>query len=208
MAARSAIGTSGAEATPAPEAPFASLALALLREQFGERRDCRVLELGPGIAANIGFLTRFCSRLSVEDLHRTLTALGEPYSGQHRLYCPLFRALLPRGEQAPFDLALLWNLLDYLERDDIRRLSDHLAALGKRGMLLYAMVSTRSRIPASPSDYRIVDDGSLVRLPTTAQERDGPRHSQVRLLEQLRGFRVKRSFLLRNGVQEYLFEKA
>lgn len=207
MAIPAATGTSRAVAAPAREAPFASLALAMLMEQFGERRDCRVLELGPGLAANVGFLTSFCSRLFVEDLHHTLAGLGEPYSGQHRLYCPLFPALLPHGGQAPFDLALLWNLLDYLDRDDIRRLSDHLATLGQRGMLLYAMVSTRARIPAAPSSYKIAGAGNLVCLSTAAQERDGPRHSQVRLLEQMRGFRVKRSFLLRNGMQEYLFER-
>ncbi|MDR2878069.1 MAG: hypothetical protein LBV36_08550 [Chromatiales bacterium] len=179
----------------------------MLIEHFGERYNCHALELGPGIAANVSFLTGFCSRLSVEDLHRTLCTLGEPYSGQRRLYCPLFQALLPHSAQAPFDLVLLWNLLDYLDHEDIRRLSEHLATLATRGTLLYAMVSTRTRICASPPDYKILDSANLMRIANTPQECDGPRHSQVRLLEQMRGFRVKRSFLLRNGMQEYLFEK-
>lgn len=200
---------------PASAARFGSLALPAIMERFAGRRDCRVLDLGPSFGANVEFFSRCASRIVIEDLYRTLAALGGPHSGPDRSCCPLYEALLPYREPhrppesaEPFDLILLWNLLDYLEREDIRRLSDHLAALSRRGTLLYALVSTRQRIPETPDDYKIADDNSLTALPTATAQRDGPRHSQVRLLELMRKLRVQRSFLLRDGMQEYLFEPA
>jgi hypothetical protein len=175
-------------------------------ERFAGRGDCRVLDLGPSFGANVEFFSRCASRISIEDLYRTLLGLGPPGDGAEHPYCPLFDALLPYRQEEPFDLVLLWGLLDHLDREEIRRLSSHLAAIGRRGTLVYALVSTRQRIPARPDDYKIADGNGLVALPTTDVQRDGPRHSQVRLLELMRGFRVQRSFLLRDGLQEYLFE--
>ena len=200
-------GAAPQERTPASDAQFSSLALGMLMEHVGGRRDCRVLDLGPGFGANVEFLSRFSSRLFIEDLYRTLTSIGHPYTGADRVYCPLFQALLPDPGRTHIDLVLLWDLLDYLDRDDIRRLSAHIAALGRSGTLLYGLVSTRQKIPETPASYKIVDAGNIVCRPTSTGQRDGPRHSQVRLLELMRGFRVKRSFLLRNGMQEYLFER-
>ncbi len=206
-------GAAKQDAAPVSAARFGSLALPAIMERFGGRDDCRVLDLGPSFGANVEFFSRCASRVFIEDLYRTLAALHQPHQQSHQdadgpLCCPLFDALLPYRDEKPFDLILLWNLIDYLQRDDIRRLSDHLATISRRGTLLYALVSTRSRIPETPDDYKIADDNSLIALPTAAAQRDGPRHSQVRLLELMRKFRVQRSFLLRSGLQEYLFEPA
>lgn len=200
-------GAAPHDPAPASEVRFSSLAMGVLIEHVGRRRDCCVLDLGPGFGANVDFLSQFSSRIFIEDLHQTLASIGRPYSGADRIYCPLYPVLLPYHEQAQFDLVLLWNLLDYLDRDDIRRLVSHLAGLSRRGTLLYGLVSTRQKIPDTPASYKIADPGNLICLPTALAQRDGPRHSQVRLLELMRGFRVKRSFLLRNGMQEYLFER-
>lgn len=203
-------GAATQNAAPASPTRFSSLALPAIMERFASRHDCRVLDFGASFGANVEFFSRCASKIVIEDLYRTLVALGQPHSGPDRRYCPLFDTLLPyrdpprHGE--PFDLILLWNLLDHIDREDIRRLSDHLAAIGRRGTLVYALVSTRQRIADTPDDYKIADGNALIALPTSPVQREGPRHSQVRLLELMRGFRVQRSFLLRDGLQEYLFE--
>src|SRR5690606_38926970 len=108
--------------------------------------------------------------------------------------------------QTPFDMILLWNMLDYLDRGDIGRLSRQLAELCRPGTLIYGLVSTRPQIPVTPTNFKIVDQGNLIYQYTATTQRAGPRYGQVKLLESMPGFRVKRSFLLRNGMQEYLFE--
>lgn len=185
-----------------------SLAMDVLAKHIHGRRDCSVLDLGPGFGANIEFLSRFATKICVEDLYHTLSALGEPFSGERRLYCPVYETLLPYRDHVQFDVILLWNLLDYLDRDDIRRLAAHLATLSRRGTLVYAMISIRPKIPATPTNFKIVDEHNLIHQQTTGAQRDCARYTQVKLLEWMRQFRVKRSFLLRNGMQEYLLEPA
>ncbi len=185
-----------------------SLAMDVLAKHIGRRRDCCALDLGRGFGSNIDFLSRFATKICVEDLYHTLVSLGHPFSGEKRIYCPVYETLLPYRDQIRFDVILLWNLLDYLDRDDIRRLAAQLAALSNRGSLVYAIVSIRSKIPETPMNFKIIDEKNFVYQQTTAAHCEGPRHTQVKLLEWMPGFRVKRSFLLRNGMQEYLFEPA
>lgn len=190
------------------ETSFNSLAMAMLVEQAGDRSDWRVLDLGPAFGSSLDFLSRFASRIFIEDLYHTLVSTGRQFSGEGRQYCPLYDALLPYDAQEPFDLILLWNLLDYLDREEITRLASHLASLARPGTIVHALVSTRQKIPASPTAFKITGNGQLVHRDPDGTQCDGPRYGQVRLLELMRGYRVKRSFLLRNGLQEYLFEIA
>lgn len=182
-----------------------SLAIGVLVEHIGRRRDCCVLDLGPGIGANVEFLSQFSSRLVIEDLHQTLVSMGRPFSGEKRVYCPLYDALLPSRER-PFDVILLWNLLDYLEAEDIRRLSARMAALSHSGTVVYGLVSTRQTVPDVPVTFKIIDQGNMSLQSVSSTTRACPRYGQTKLLDLMRGFRIKRSFLLRNGMQEYLFE--
>lgn len=190
------------------ETAFSSLALGLLVGKIASRRPCRVLELGPALGANVEFLSGFSSRIAIEDLYQTLVDVGPSFSGDARGYCPVFEALLPYREDTRFDVILMWDLLDYLDGADVRRLMLHLQRFCHRGTLLYAMVSTRAKIPATPTNFRIVDKDKLLYQPTSTDERDCPRYRQGALLDLLPGFRVGRAFLLRNGAQEYLFEFA
>jgi hypothetical protein len=189
------------------EERFASLAMGTIVERAGARRDCRVLDLGPGIGANVEFLSAFSSRIFIEDLYQTLSSIG-PFTGDARAYCPVFSGLLPYLGQKPFDLIFLWSLLDYLDRDDIQRLASHLIGISTRGTLIHALISTRRSMPAMPETFKIIDNSNLCGRRVSAAEIACPRHSQVRLLEWMRGLRAKRSYLLRNGMQEYIFEVA
>lgn len=202
MAQRGAAMVKGA-ATDA--APFASLALQTLVERLGTHPACHALDLGPGIGANMEFLLGIATHLHVADLHDTLQSFDPPLHGHERVCCPVFPGLLPAVSGRRFHLVMAWTLLDYLDRDDLPQLARHLGNIGAPGMLMHALVSTRARIPQTPPVLRI-ENGGLRSEPSSAAEREGPRQGQVRLLERLPGFRVARTFLLRNGLQEYVFE--
>jgi hypothetical protein len=187
-------------------APFRSLALdAAIEKLHGGTGRC-VLDFGPGIGANIEFLLGVASRVQVADLFDVLSSLGCTNSDiGERICCPVFSALLPAQSERRFDLVLAWTLLDYLHPDDLPQLACHLKATGSPGMLVHALVSTRTKIPRIPDAFRIDPDGLRV-LSRSNDDCDGPRHRQVHLLERFPGFRVGRSVLLRNGLQEYLLE--
>ncbi|MDX9740456.1 MAG: hypothetical protein RBT81_04645 [Gammaproteobacteria bacterium] len=187
-------------------APFASLALQAVTERLDGGADHCVLDLGPGIGVNIEFCLRIASHVQVADLYDALSTsmLGACSQGSERACCPVFPELLPAPPGRRADLVLAWTLLDYIDQDDLPRLAQHLRAIGAPGLLMHALVSTRTRIPRLPTLFRIEPHG-LLALPRTDEECEGPRQGQVRLLERLPGFRVVRSVLLRNGLQEYLF---
>ncbi len=188
------------------ETSFNSLALGMLVDKIASRPPCRVLELGPAFGANVEFLSRFSSKICIEDLYQTLASLDPSFNGDQSTFCPVYEALLPYREDTRFDVILMWDLLDYLDGHNIRRLIRHLRRFCHRGTLLYALVSTRPKIPASPTHFKIVEKDKLIYQSTSTEERVCPRYRQGGLLEFLRSFRVERSYLLRNGVQEYLFE--
>lgn len=190
-------------------APFRSLALdAAIEKLHGGNNGRCVLDLGPGVGANIEFLLGVASRVQVADLFDALSSLGCASSDSgERSCCPVFSELLPTQGERRFDLVLAWTLLDHIHPDDLTQLARHLMATGSPRLLVHALISTRPRIPRIPYTFRI-EQGGLRALSRTAEECEGPRQNQVRLLERLPGFRVVRSVLLRNGLQEYLFERS
>lgn len=195
----------GAPVQPA-ETAFTSLALGLLVDKVASRGPCRVLELGPAFGANVEFLSRFSSKICIEDLYATLASFDSSFNGDQSTFCPIYEALLPYHDDTRYDVILMWDLLDYLDGQNARRLMRHLRRFSHRGTLLYALVSTRAKIPATPTHFKIIEKDKLLYQTTSTDERDCPRYRQGALLELLRSFRVERSFLLRNGMQEYLFE--
>ena len=75
------------------------------------------------------------------------------------------------------------------------------------GATLFALISILKQIPAEPMRFRILDQETLAYEARTAATRPCPRYAPAELNELLRGFRLDRSFLMRHGIQEYLFAR-
>jgi len=191
-----------AEPAPAPEI-HRSLALAAVLAELPPESRLSVLDLGPAVGANLEFLSaRYRCRLHVADLWRS--------AGTHRLADPeadpaaLFRELLPLGAAPAIDLVLAWDLLNYLRRDQIRALADHLAPACRPGGRLFAMVLIGREIPRQPLTYELREGGDLVYRGAGGATRPGPRYRPAEIDSSTPGFAVDRNYLLRHGVQEYL----
>ena len=78
-------------------------------------------------------------------------------------------------------------------------------APGRRQLL--AFIWTRPTIPCAPLRYRMLDDENVVGEGAREPERAAPLYKQPDFARMMPGFAVSRSYLMRNGIQEYLFAR-
>lgn len=180
-----------------------SLGLAGLFAGFSARAKLEVLDLGSAVGSNIEFLSRYGCKLYIEDLYTELVASG---AGE-RFDPAFFASFLSFPEGTRFNAVLAWDLFNYLERNELAALSAYLAPYCQPGAQLLALVSIAKQIPQQPHRFKIVDDEHLAYERQSAAERPCPRYSPAELAELMHGFRLDRSFLMRHGIQEYLFER-
>ncbi len=176
-----------------------------LVSRLGDDAAHNILDLQPAVGVNVEFFSRFTCRLQIVDLLAGLAAddvraLLATDAGE------AFRRVLPRAAE-PYDVVLAWQAFNYLSQDQFRLLVEHLRGACRTGALMLAFIATTKEIPERPPLFRIVDEQTLHWEPTTAATRLGPRFPPA-LVERLTpGFAVVHSVLMRQGVQEYLFEK-
>lgn len=163
-----------------------------------------VLDLGPPLGSNVEFLSARSCRVRVADFHRSL-GLEPLESKQPDSFAATLERLLPIAHDECFDAVLAWDLFDYMRPEQISALMAWLAPSCRPRTLVLALVSTRPRIPVAPLAYRIVDAESVAWEGPLDAVRPAPRHSQPDFARMMPTFAVKGSFLLRNGIQEYLF---
>jgi hypothetical protein len=193
---------------PAAVGAHRSLALqALLKGLHPEERPA-VLDLGPPLSGNIKFLSALNCRVRVADVHRSLVA--EPVEKRRPDAMPaLLEALLPLAPDERFDAVLAWDVFDYLRKDQVTSLMMRLVPRFRRSAQMLVLVSMRRQLPAVPVRYRIVDGENLDCEKPPAQGasepmRPCPQYKQSDLGHMMRGLGVRRCYLLRSGIQEYL----
>lgn len=177
-----------------------SLALpALLQAMRRKGQGLTILDLGPAVGSNVEFLSQLGCKLHIGDLFASRASAGEG----EELGQEFFEQLFP--SDARFDVVLAWDLFNYLQRREMIRLGSLLRRHCRSGALLFALMSIQKQIPAQPMRFRMQDNGQLLYERRTFLDRPGPRYAPSEISGFLKGFQVDRSFLLRHGIQEYLF---
>jgi hypothetical protein len=188
-------------ATPA----FRSWALAdLLRRREADRR-WRVLDLGAAHHVNMSFFLGRGASYVVEALYSTTA----PCRGGGRFDAGCMRNLpnlLRFTPDTRFDAILAWDLLDHLGAAGLAVLGERLAPHCHPRTLLHAMVAREGKLPAQPARWEIVDEQTIRQLPQGGPLLDAVRLTDASLQRALGAFRVDRSYLLQNGLQEFLLE--
>jgi hypothetical protein len=184
-----------------------SLGLAALLSQFRPDRKLQVLDLGPAIGSNVEFFSQFGCKLYIEDLWAALASRTPSGSEGDEAGPQFFADFLPLPEATRFDAVIAWDTFNYLSRRELGHLVRHLRPFCPPGAQVFALISILKQIPAQPMRYRIRDQETLVYEPRTAAQRPAPRFAPAEMNELFKGFRVDRSFLLRHGIQEYLFQR-
>lgn len=204
------LGRQHREERPAGEAePQAhrSLGLAALLSHFRPDRKLQVLDLGPAIGSNVEFFSQYGCKLYIEDLYAALSARTPGGSDGEEAGPQFFAEFLPLAADTRIDVVLAWDTFNYLSRKELGHLVRHLRPFCPPGALVFALISILKQVPAQPMRFRIRDNETLLYEPRTAAQRPAPRFAPAEMNDLFKGFHVDRSFLLRHGIQEYLFQR-
>ena len=192
---------------PGPKASLEhrSLALPQLLRGLHPETHPSLLDLGMAVGPNLDFLAAYSCRVRIADLYRSIHA--EPVASREPEAFPaLVAPLLPLEQGERFDVILAWDVFNYLRPDQTAALMTWLASACTPRTIVFALISTLRQIPRAPLRYRILDDQHLAWDGPSAATRPSPRFTQPELRRMTPGFRVKSSYFLRSGVQEYLLE--
>ncbi|MEN8162900.1 MAG: hypothetical protein ABFS37_02130 [Acidobacteriota bacterium] len=170
---------------------------------LSEDRPCNILDLGPAVAGNIDFFSRYPCRLHIVDLLGRLA--DEPESAVRLELAPgaFFDELLSI-ELDHFDLVLAWTVFDNLEKGAARRLASHLARLTHEGARLFAIVATGHGAGAGGLDFTICGHDTLEYRATGRPDHRSAPLKPAAFSKQLAGFAIDESVVLRHGFQEYV----
>ncbi len=168
-------------------------------------RDYRFLDLGPASGQKLEFLSQYGTKVHFEDLYRTLNSFDYLSPEDGLSYDSIFRYLLPYQRSIRFDVVLGWDLLNYLRPEEFKHLMRHLTRFCRPGALLFALISTQKTIPEQPASIEIIGPEMLSCKINSRIMRKCPQYQETDLRRFMPNFRVLNSFLLRNGLKEYLF---
>ena len=201
---------------PAPQQVHHSRSLPVALAALLSLESPRALDLVPACPDNMTFFGELGCRLEIFDLYTWLCDYRTRSSrrGDSAIDAALDRLLGSEdgqeGDRAPdedetVDLILAWDLIDYLETDEIGRLFERLQRRRGDNTRLLMIPSYRGPIPHRPRRYRVVDSEHLRCDEPRSDGRPSPGHKERRLLMSLPGYEIESAFLMQRGVQEFVF---
>ncbi|MDX1501439.1 MAG: class I SAM-dependent methyltransferase [Thermoanaerobaculia bacterium] len=179
-----------------------SLAFDHLLHWFERRGARQILDLGPALGCNVSFLSSLPSKLFIADLPQSLAT---PAAGGD--FAALLERELPALDDRSLDAVLAWDLLNYLQPPQIEVLARRLARCCAPGALLFSIVILSPEMPDRPRRFEIGGRDTLRYRGPGRARRSSPRYTEPDLRRWLAGFDVDVTYLLRNGMQEYLFAR-
>lgn len=105
---------------------------------------------------------------------------------------------------AAFDLILLWDLPNYLDKRLLQSLMKILSRYANKDSVLHSYIHTRQTIPNSPASFRFTPEQNVIVDITAPWTATCPAYHQALLNKIMSPFMVNRGMLLANGFQEYI----
>ena len=191
---------------PSAEAIISSPGLERFMQHLSGAERPPILDLGSPSASNIDFLSQYQCVLHISDLFRALDEdPGMSTPEEERDIEAVMGRVVSFEDDVRFDGILSWNLFDYLDAPVVRAFADRITPHCHSGTILLMMTSNGETIPENPGRVTIVDRCHLRFERLGAGTRVGAKYTPLGLERLMPGFRLQHSFLLQQGMQDYLF---
>jgi len=182
-----------------------SLGLNHLIDTVGGNHSLSILDLGPALEDNVRFWSQFSCRLHIQDFYRSYREWKASVAPEENSVETAFAALLPFSDETAFDIILVWDLFNYFDLRELEVLVQRLSRWCRPKTRFLVLISSLPNIPLTPTIYRIIDREKISHEIPTQETRPCPRHQPRDIARLMARFTVSCSFLLRHGVQEYVF---
>jgi hypothetical protein len=140
-----------------------SRTLRVFLQAMAESATPVVVDAGPAVGANIGFLgSRLACKLYPEDLYADL---DQPFARCEDDGLAAMLAAKLRQEPGSVDGILAWDVFDYVGRKEAAALARRLTSLLRPGGLMMALFTTEPRDETASRRYVIVDDDHVRHRP-------------------------------------------
>ncbi|MDX1569113.1 MAG: hypothetical protein R3200_01420 [Xanthomonadales bacterium] len=170
---------------------YESLAFNLWNEEIQRRNAVKVLDLGRVRAANLNFFMDRGVDLGIVNL------IPEEGIDQLERF----------STSGPYQGALLWDLPNYFGTDDLKSMGQWLADQLTTNAPVFLTLATKTPFRELPASYEILGEDTLRIESDHAYLARTELCSGTRLGKLWPQFENVRSFLLRNGMQEFLFRR-
>lgn len=164
-----------------------------------------VLDLGPGNADTLGFLSRYRARVFFADLLENPILRSPPEDIEAAELTDILAQQLAVPVGTRLNVCLLWDYLHYLDLQQIELLSSIIRPLLAKGARGYGFGTLHGKPPNDANQYGIADIETLAAHPAASDYRYLA-HSQQRLSEHFSALQIARGTLLREGRLELLLE--
>jgi len=190
---------------PVSPAVHKSLGLNALLNWVRGDRSYSILDLGPALEENVRFWSQFSCRLHIHDFYRSYLEWKAAVVPKEESEKAAFSALLPFCDETVFDIILAWDIFNYFDLRELEALVQRLSGWCRPGTRLFALISSLPKISVSPTMFRILNREQMVYEIPSQATRPCPRHQPRDIVKLMARFSVSSSFLLRQGIQEYVF---
>jgi hypothetical protein len=182
-----------------------SLGLNALLDTVRVDRSYSILDLGPALEENVRFWSQFSCRLYIQDFYRSYMEWKAKAATEEESEKAAFSVLLPFSDDTVFDIILAWDLFNYFELRELEVLVRRLSRWCRRGTRVFVLISSLPDISMSPTKFRILNHKQMIHEIAARETRPCPRHQPRDILRLMSRFTVSCSFLLRQGIREYVF---
>jgi hypothetical protein len=182
-----------------------SLGLNALLDTVRDDQIYSILDLGPARKDNVRFWSQFSCWLHIQDFYSSYQEWRAAVVPEEESTEAAFSVLLPFSDETVFDIILAWDLFNYFDLKELEVLVQRLSRWCRPRTKLFALISSLPNISVSPTVFRILNREEMIHEIPIQETRPCPRHQPRDIAKLMARFNTSCSFLLRHGIQEYVF---
>jgi hypothetical protein len=178
-----------------------SNAIRLFIKSLERKKDRQILDIGPVCSENINFLAQHVMRLYVCDMFLQLD--------QEQRKDPPISSLWQNLYYQPqsFDGILLWDIIDYLEDNEVSRLVELCIKMLRPGSLVMVFSLSEQSIQTAVNSFVINDSFQLDLRPQPHLDLSFHTRQNREVLSLFTPLTLVKSFIYHNGLRQFLFQR-